>query len=74
MTHSHRLPLPYCVRILSAVAKLIHVDREADRYREFYLCGVHPVALCTRISFKHIPAIATENLLFIIIIIIYYYQ
>jgi hypothetical protein len=26
-----------------------------------YPCGVHPVALCTRISFKYIPAIATEN-------------
>jgi hypothetical protein len=30
---------------------------------ELYPCGVHPVALCTLISFKHIPAIATENLL-----------
>jgi hypothetical protein len=28
-----------------------------------YPCRVHPVALCTRISFKCIPAIATENLL-----------
>jgi hypothetical protein len=30
---------------------------------EFYPCGVHPVALCTRVSFKYIPAITTENLL-----------
>jgi hypothetical protein len=30
---------------------------------EFYLSGVHPVALCTRIPFKYIPAMATENLL-----------
>jgi hypothetical protein len=30
---------------------------------EFYLSGVRPVALCTRIFFRHIPAIATENLL-----------
>jgi hypothetical protein len=31
--------------------------------QKFYLSGVHPVALCTRIFFRHIPAIATENLL-----------
>jgi hypothetical protein len=61
--HSYRHNKPFVLDvatfhtcITSLCARLVVMRRNA-----FYPCGVHPLALCTRISFKR-PAIATENL------------